>query len=168
MDMKIEHIRTLLSIVPAYPGVGIYHISDHEPLLSLELTRFCEERGYSYDLMVPDMNFLEVLREEGIAAEAFDLRRPRYNRHAKLYDFLFVTLDPLRIEAWPLFLKKLYMIMKNGAKLLLFLPLQEPAERYEALLEAGNFVAINPIDLFDDYQLLSAQKMHGWGIYDLR
>jgi len=166
--MKREPIRKLLEIIPPYPGIRIFHISDREVLLSEEISDFCEERACEYDLMVPDPQFLQRVKSEGIEAEAFDLKKQRYNKHAKLYDYVFVTLDLSKITDWPLFLKKIYMIMKNAAKLLLFLPKDASLEQYEALLEAGNFVAINPIDICNDYRLLSAQKMHGWGIYDLK
>ena len=166
--MRREPIRRLLEIIPPYPGIRIFHISDHEALLSEEIANFCEERSCEYDLMIPDPDFLKRITNEGIKAEAFDLKKPRYNKHAKMYDYVFLTLDLSKITDWPLFLKKIYMIMKNGAKLLLFLPKEVSLEQYEALLEAGNFVAINPIDICRDYRLLSAQKMHGWGIYDLK
>ncbi len=166
--MEQTSIQKLLEIVPPYPGIRIFHISDRETLLSRTIFDFCEERDYEYDLMAMDSAFQNRLEKEGIEAETFDWKKHRYNKHAKLYDYVFVSIDPSKIADWPLFLKKIYMIMKNSAKLLLFLPPKESTERFEALLEAGNFVAINPIDLFSDYRLLSAQKMHGWGIYDFK
>jgi hypothetical protein len=41
-------------------------------------------------------------------------------------------------------------------------------DKLEQLLEELNFVASNYIDISQDYKVLSVQKMHGWGVYDLR
>jgi len=63
-----------------------------------------------------------------------------------------------------IFFKKIYAIMKNGAKLIIISKKDTDEPELSQLLEDSNFVAINPIvDTFKNFDILSAQKMHGWG-----
>ncbi len=83
--------------------------------------------------------------------------------------FIYIDIDVEKLEKPELFLKKIYAIAKNAAKILFFVPKEQNGfENLERLLDQGNFVAVNPIDdMFANHQVLSAQKMHGWGVYDM-
>ena len=169
-NISKNELEKLISIIPDYPGVTIFHMADEGEKFCGMLDTFAKEKGYTYHPVSTDGAFVKALHEAGISqARQISYKQQRYNQHSKLYDFIYIEVDPLQLENPQLFLKKIYAIAKNAAKILFFLPEgKEDFPALEAMLEKGNFVAINPIDdMFRDYKVLSAQKMHGWGVYDL-
>jgi len=159
-----NEIKKLLEIIPNYPKINIFHLNDFSCEACEKLYEFCDQNEYDYDLFTLDEKFLECVVKFG--GGKLDIKSQRYNKHSKLYDFIFIMIDFSKIEDKKLFLKKIYHICKNAAKILFFLPKKE--EELEYLLEELNYVALNYIKISDNYEVLSAQKMHGWGVYDLK
>ena len=164
MKIKQDEFEKILQIIPPYPKINIYHLNNYDKLSSRILYDYCKERDYDYDLFSTDDKFIEEVKE--LKPNKLDIKQPRYNRHAKLYDFVFLNIDLQKIDNRKLFFTKIYHICKNAAKVLIFLENNSHNE-LENLLEELNFVALNYIDISKDYKVLSAQKMHGWGVYDL-
>jgi len=164
MQIKHEEIEKLLEIVPNYPKVNIFHFNNNSHETSEVLYNFCQEKDYDYDLVSSNDDFLKTI--EIFKAQKLDIKRPRYNKQSKLYDFIFITIDFSDIEDKELFFKKIYLMSKNSAKILIFL--EHHNYEHEDLLERLNFVALNYIDISEKYTILSVQKMHGWGIYDIQ
>ncbi len=169
-NIRAEEVEKLTSFIPPYPGTAIFHMADEGVGFCRMLQAYADERGYIYHPVSADEAFVEALQHAGVSkARKITYRQQRYNQHSRQYDYIYIAIDPLSLEKPKLFMKKIYAIAKNAAKILFFVPKDraDPAS-LEQLLEEGNFVAINPIDdIFDDYLVLSAQKMHGWGVYDM-
>jgi len=91
-----------------------------------------------------------------IKEEKFDFSDKRYNLHSTLYDFIFLYQRDIKIET----LKNCYRTLKNAGNLFLFCD-KDRGECLE-LLQESNYVAINDIDEFKDFYIISAKKMHGW------
>ncbi len=169
-NIKSKESEKLLSIIPDYPGVTIFHMSDEGVEFCRMLDAFAKEHDYTYHLVSVNDDFIQQLHQNGLEkARLIRYKQQRYNQHSKLYDFVYIDIDINSLENPKLFLKKIYAIAKNAAKILFFVPKSESGfGTLEQLLEDANFVAINPIDdMFENYLVLSAQKMHGWGIYDM-
>ncbi len=157
MTIKKEEIEKLLQIIPDYPRTNIFHINDISVTFSKNLNEFASSKEYDYD----DFYLFNPILE----AKKLDINQPRYNRHAKLYDFVFISSDLEKMEDKKLFFKKIYHICKNGAKVMIFF--KQKDYELESILEDLNFVASNYIDISSSYEVLSVQKMHGWGVYDM-
>ena len=169
-DIQQEELDKLFSIIPPYPGVSIFHMSDEGVDCCQKINHFCQQRDYLYHIVSVDETFVEALKSNGIVqARKITYKQQRYNQHSRIYDFIYIDIDVEKLEKPELFLKKIYAIAKNAAKILFFVPKdQNGFENLERLLDQGNFVAVNPIDdMFANHQVLSAQKMHGWGVYDM-
>ncbi|HHD77991.1 MAG TPA: hypothetical protein ENK97_04370 [Campylobacteraceae bacterium] len=165
-----EEFQKLVSIIPPYPGVAIFHMSDEGVQLPQMLDAYAREKGYIYHPVSADEGYIARLHEAGIGkARKITYKQQRFNQHARQYDYIYIEIDPFGLDNPQLFLKKIYAISKKAAKILFFVPkVRDGLEALEALLEKANFVAINPIDdMFEEAYVLSAQKMHGWGIYDM-
>lgn len=165
MDIKKSEIVDLLQIIPNdFPSLNIYHISSFAFELSFALKELSSKNSYEYDLRCLDESFIDDLKSYDLNATLLDINKHRYNEHAKLYDFLFLSIDLDEIDKKMTFFKKIYAIMKNGAKLIIISKKDTDEPELSQLLEDSNFVAINPIvDTFKNFEILSAQKMHGWG-----
>jgi hypothetical protein len=164
MQIKQNDFEKLLEIIPPYPKTNIFHFNDFDLVSSEVLYDFCKKREYDYDLVCSDESFLKKLAK--FKVQKLDIKQPRYNRHAKLYDFVFIMIDIESLEDKKLFFKKIYHICKNSAKVMVFLK-NNSHDELENLLEDINYVALNYIDISKDFRVLSAQKMHGWGVYDM-
>lgn len=164
-------VERLTSFIPPYPGVSIFHMADDGVEVCRMLDNYAKAHDYTYHLVSANADFIETLHAEGLSdARKITYKQQRYNQHSKEYDYIYIEIDPLQLEKPQLFMKKIYAISKNAAKILFIQP-KEAGDfgQLEQLLEEGNFVAINPIDdIFEEYDVLSAQKMHGWGVYDMR
>ncbi len=169
---KIEKtkLEQLLQIVPEHPMIRIAHFADGGMEATEVLADFCQAKGYEYQINCTDAGFYEESEKkyhgkDGIKTVKFPLQRPRYMMQAKLYDFVFVTCD-IEAEMREAFVTRCHPIIKNAGNILIFLPKNDHATRYDwmRLLEEHYYVATNTIDdLFEHYDILISKKMHGWG-----
>ena len=61
-------------------------------------------------------------------------------------------------------LKMYYTAMENSANIIILVKKsQDNVEEIKSLLEETNFRATNDIDVFEDYMMITAKKMHMWG-----
>ncbi len=159
-NLNKKEIQELLTIIPrGYPSIDIFHLTDNCDELTEELDKFCTKEGYLYELMLTNMDNCQNNK-----AHQFDFNKNRYNRHSRLYDFVFISIKLEDIEDLEAFYKKLYPISKNAGKVLFIVENDKDLRELEERLIKENYVAVNPItDTFKNYQILSAQKMHGWG-----
>ena len=165
MEKTKKEIEELLTIIPRnYPIMDIYHLTDNCDALCDALHDLCQELGYHYDLMINSQKNYEYLKENRhLSPRKFEVKKQRYNVQSRTYDFVFVFIDLESIENKELFYKKIYAISKNAGKVLFFIPNDADIRKLEDTLIVHNYVATNQIeDVFEDYQVLSAQKMHGW------
>ncbi len=161
-----QEIRELLTIIPKnYPAHDIFHLTTEGHGLCEEIHQLCDEQKYYYDLSIPDKQYFEYIEKNtDIKPNKFNYNKSRYNRQAKQYDFVFVQVDLKNIQNLDMFYKKLYMISKNGGSVLFILDKDEDKFAFMDILIGKNYVAVNPIEnTFKDYQIICAQKMHGWG-----
>jgi hypothetical protein len=165
-NISKEEVQELLTIIPQnYPSLDIFHLTNSCNGLCKELYEFCQSQGYQYDLLIPDTEYFEhISQTTEFKPHKFDFQRNRYNRLSRLYDFIFISLNLEEIEDIDTFYKKLYPISKNAGTVIFIVDNETDLRKFEDTLIEKNYVAVNPImDTFENYQILSAQKMHGWG-----
>ncbi|BBG65781.1 hypothetical protein NNO_1078 [Hydrogenimonas sp.] len=169
--LREEEVGLLMQIVSDhYPNQQILHITDCGNDLHEYLFRMTEERGFEYDLLCI-AETLPTLPEghPGFRSELFDLKKRAYNRHAKLYEYVFVTIGEEKMaDEIVEMLKKIFRVMKNSGVLIFLLEKSGSLpEKMDRLLEEGYFVAVNHIDIFKEFDVVNGRKMHGWGAYSV-
>ncbi len=61
-------------------------------------------------------------------------------------------------------IKVMYKALENSANIIILeKKSNDNLEEIKTLLDKTSFVAINDIDLFEDYNLITAKKLHMWG-----
>ncbi len=170
--LKPEQTDLLMQIVsPHYPNQQILHLTDGGCDLHEALCELTKAREFEYDLryLGSEPPKLECRDHPAMRIEPLDLGERRFNRHARLYENIFVTLGDALLEPdIDETLRKFYRIMKNAGVLVLLLEKGEGLSRsIDARLEESFFVAVNHIDIFDDYDVVNAKKLHGWGAYEV-
>jgi hypothetical protein len=165
-QIKSQEIQELLTIIPrGYPCMDIYYLTSYDIGFCEELYTLCKENDYEYELMISNQKYFDKLSQTTeLKPHKFEFDKSRYNRHSKMYDFVFVSIDLEKVENQKMFFKKLYAVSKNAGKVIFITSLEEDLQTLEEKLIEYNYVAVNSIaSTFSNYQILSAQKMHGWG-----
>ncbi|BDY11880.1 hypothetical protein [Hydrogenimonas cancrithermarum] len=170
--LKREQTAQLMQIISThYPNQQILHLTDGSNDLHKALYDFTKAKGFEYDLrtVASDLDEWQSEDHPGFHLEPLDLAARQYNKHAKKYENIFVTLAPAILESDPeTMFKKFFRIMKNAATVAILVEKGTPMqEEIDKKLEESYFVAINHIDIFDDYDVVTAKKMHGWGAYSV-
>lgn len=163
-------IEQLLSIIPNHPATRIMHISDGgDEVLCERFKNFVMEHDYDYLLNIANETFYTQMRDqfEDVSScniKKINLQQRVYAPMAKLYDFVFVTAT-LPESVQNTFIQKIHLHIKSSGNIILFLPKNERTllRRYYEDLEEHLYVAMNTIDIFENYEILIARKMHGWG-----
>jgi len=122
-----------------------------------------------YISMIEDENFdcVDKLKEYAKSIKAilhvneFNFEEKRYTKHAVQYDFLFICADIYKRNDILEIANKTYRVLKNAGHVFV-LSKKESTCRLSNVFENSNFVAINTISLNDEYDVISAKKMHGW------
>jgi len=170
--LKEEQTDQLMQIISTnYPNQQILHLTDGCNNLHQALFALTKERDFEYDLRTIEVEIDDLPNDDhpGLYIEPIDLGARQYNKNAKRYENIFVTLHPERLENdTETILKKFFRIMKNAGVVVILIPKDAPLrDLIDQRLEASYFVAINHIDIFDDYDVVAAKKMHGWGAYQV-
>jgi len=136
-------ISPLFALIPNHPGIFISIFEDE------------------------NFDCVETLREytESIKAtlhvNQFNFEQKKYTKHAVQYDFLFICADISKRNDIPEIANKTYRVLKNAGHVFI-LSKKESTCRLNEIFEESNFVAINTISLDEEYDVISAKKMHGW------
>jgi len=170
--LKRDQCNLLMQIISShYPNQQILHLTDgccnlHQTLFDLTKTK-----GYEYDLrpINSEIDDLPIQKHPDLLIKPLKLDAVDYSLNSKRYENIFVTLDPESIEDNSVeIFKKFFRIMKNGAVVAILIPKGESLLNIiDKNLEESYFVAINHIDIFDDYDVVTAKKLHGWGAYQV-
>jgi len=148
-------IEPIFELIPNYPGIYIALIEDQNHDEADSLNKFCQNINASLHVK----NLSNKKYDKSLHVDEFDLVQARYNNNAVQYDFVFVCVE--EIENLPDTANKIYRILKNAGHLF-FLCKNELTHKQSKIFENSNFVAINTISLNDEYDIISAKKMHGW------
>jgi len=167
--LETQSITQLLEIIPNHPGLRVSQFSDGGEEFSTILSNLCLEREHEYQLNVLDEAFLIKAKElygnhRLSTVKPIKWNQRRYSSLAKQYDVLFVTAT-VPEEYRKIFAKSIHSHIKSAGHLVLFLEKnnQKNSDEWWSFLEEHLFVAISRLDIFENYEILIAKKMHGWG-----
>ena len=136
-------ITPLFALIPNHPGIFISIIENENFECVDELIQYAN--SINATLHVNEFNF----------------EQKNYNKHAIQYDFLFICADIDKRSDILEIANKTYRVLKNAGHVFV-LSKKESTCRLSEVFEESNFVAINTISLDDEYDVISAKKMHGW------
>jgi len=165
-----EEVAQLLQIIQEKPAQRIVHFCENASVLNKSLADLCQDYTNDYYLYCTNPIYFTEATETFLDAPQvhtmnFNLRRPRYLIQAIEYDYLLSTLD-FSDKNKTEFLEKCYPIIRTGGSLILFISKSGYTERDEwrSLLEEQYYVSVTIIDnIFENYDVITAKRMHGWG-----
>ena len=166
--LETEAINSLLGIVSSHPRVRIAHFSEGGKVFVDALNDLAKEREYEYQLSIIGREFLAETKarcslNDISLIKGIKWEQNRYASEARQFDFLFVTAqvpNDFRRE----FAKKIYSHIKSAGQIILFLEKnnRQNIDEWQMFLEEYAFVSMSTLDIFQNYELLIARKMHGW------
>jgi hypothetical protein len=168
--LDTKQAEQLLEIIQSKPGQRIVHFSAEEYGLSKILHQFSQENDNNYYLYCTEKTFYETAKEtyqgeSNIRVVNFNTLRPRYMIQGIEYDYLIAELDFTQ-EDKAVFLEKCYPIIRTGGNIILLIPNSSTQIRdeWQSVLEEQYYVSVNIINnIFDDFDVIVARRMHGWG-----
>ncbi|RUM44485.1 MAG: hypothetical protein DSY80_04340 [Desulfocapsa sp.] len=162
--ISTAQFEQLLGLIPEYPGTNLYMV-DGEGFEGIEhIVLKTKQIDARLDLLsLPAVMAKNTKYDDhtSVFVKEFTFEQERYNVHQRQYDFIFVAVDAGSLEDIEQSSKKFYRITKN-AGYVFFFSKPEKTPYIKQVLEDNNFVAINTIDISQDYDIISAKKMHGW------
>lgn len=167
--LEKKAINQLLSIIPNHPAQRIMQISDGGTELSDALKELVQKEEYEFLLAVTTEEAYSTLKErydgeEECSVKLINFKNRRYVSMAKSYNFLFVTAT-VPLELSNTFSKTVHSHLVNAGNIIMFLPKNDlkVLESWKEILMENLYVAISTIDIFEEYEIVIAKKMHGWG-----
>ena len=168
--LQANEIEQLLEIISKHPRLRIAHFSDGGEVFINTLNQLSVEQGYEYQLHVLDEQLHQEVKANLPINEISNIKRIKWeqNRYASpalQYDLLFVTAS-IPNDYKEAFSKKIYSHIKSAGEIILFLEKNDRinSDEWRIFLEEYLFVAINiECNIFENYDILIARKMHGWG-----
>ncbi len=169
--LEDKTMDSLLQIIPNHPAMRIMQVADvnqsisNENILIDKIFEFVQQKEYDFHLNLITQNddYIEKYKIPKVSSVRFlDLERASFMLQARLYDFVYISAD---IENINDFTQKIYKVIKGSGIIIIFIEKskKEKLQEWYNALEDNFFVAINTIDISNDFEVLSAKKMHGWG-----
>ncbi len=88
----------------------------------------------------------------------------KLNHYMREFEYIVLGDIISKYEKKELLLQKCYRALENSANIIILeKKTNNNLDEIRELLDKTSFVAINSIELFDDYKLITAKKLHMWG-----
>lgn len=165
----IEKLPLIFEIFPDFPSIRVMQVTDQHVDVVQKFAEFFKENEYEFDVMASSLAFQNSLEDsltnpsQYLVIKPLEYSNTHYNYKGRHYDTVVVDVDFSKIHDERYFFERIYAVMKNAAGMIVLIPKQSTIlEGMIERLEDYNFVAVNPIDIFDEYQIIYAKKMHGW------
>lgn len=128
------------------PNIAILHINNKVEFINSTVKKIAKD----YE---GEINFINFQKE------SFKLKVPaRQYEYAILSDILFYSENQTNL------LKSVYRSLENSANIIILEKISNNnLQKIKELLEQIGFLAVNHIDLFQEFNLITAKKMHMWG-----
>lgn len=142
-----KELNLFKSLFQEFPNIAILHINNGVDFLNPLL----EELALNLEGKVDLINFVDE-KSARIKSSARDFE------YIILSDILSYCPNKDKI------LKIMYKALENSANIIILEnKSHKNTDEIKELLDKTSFVAINDIDLFEDYNLITAKKLHMWG-----
>jgi len=145
--MTKQSIEFFQALIKKSPELRVLIVQNHLPDFTIVLQEFLK-----------DINprIKELIYNNELAQSGFRLR-PRAFEYAVLCDVIDHSNAYL--------LEEIYHTLENSANIILISSKQNSIDAFtlKNLLDSYDFLAINEIDIFDNFYLVCGKKMHKWG-----
>lgn len=145
--MTKKSIEFFQALIKKSPELRVLIVQNHLP----NFTSMIEEFLKDINPRIKELSFNSELAQNGFRL------RPRAFEYAILCDVIDHSNAYL--------LEEIYHTLENSANIILISSKKNSIDAFtlKNLLDSYDFLAINEIDIFDDFYLVCGKKMHMWG-----
>lgn len=142
-----KELNLFKSLFQEFPNIAILHINNGVDFLNPLL----EELALNLEGKVDLINFV-------------DEKSARLKSSARDFEYIILSDILSYCPNKDKILKIMYKALENSANIIILEnKSHKNTDELKELLDKTSFVAINDIDLFEDYNLITAKKLHMWG-----
>ncbi len=142
-----KELNLFKGLFQPFQNIAILHINNGIEFLNPVI----EEIANSLE---GNINYIKFVNENSAKLRA----TAREFEYIILSDILYYCPNKEKI------IKMMYKALENSANIIILeKKSNNNLEEIKILLDISSFVAINNIDLFEDYHLITAKKLHMWG-----
>lgn len=142
-----KELNLFKSLFQEFPNIAILHINNGVDFLNPLL----EELALNLEGKVDLINFV-------------DEKSARIKSSARDFEYIILSDILSYCPNRDKILKIMYKALENSANIIILEnKSHKNTDEIKELLDKTSFVAINDIDLFEDYNLITAKKLHIWG-----
>ncbi|WP_072679625.1 hypothetical protein [Arcobacter sp. LA11] len=142
-----KELNLFKDLFQPFPNISILHINNGIDFLNPVIEEVVNE-------LEGNLNFIKFVDENSAKLRA----SAREFEYIILSDILSYCPNKDKI------LKIIYKALENSANIIILeKKSNNNLEEIKELLDKTSFVAINNIDLFEEYHLITAKKLHMWG-----
>jgi len=168
-NLEPKAIEQLLTIIPNHPANSLMEFSNGDKGLSTAIKDVCKKKDYNYQLNFIDEELYKknqtLFEKEGLCSvKLIKWEQRRYASMALQYYVVFVSVT-VPDERKEQFLSNVIHHIKTGGHIVFFLPKNDykAVDNLWRLLEDKLFVSLSTLDVSENYEILIAKRMHGWG-----
>jgi hypothetical protein len=142
-----KSLKLFSSLFDNFPNLAILHVNNKVNFLNSTIEEVVKKSGGKLD-------FKEFNDEKSLKLTA----KAREYEYIILGDILDYTVNKVPL------LNMYYKALENSANIIILSKKSNNSvEEIKSLLDQTYFQAINDIDIFDDYIIITGKKMHMWG-----
>lgn len=142
-----KSLELFSSLFDNFPNLAVLHVNNKINFLNPVIKEVVDKSGGKLD-------YKEFTDEKSLRLSA----KARDYEYIILGDILDSCEDKIKL------LKMYYKALENSANIIVLAKkTNNSVEEIKSLLDQTFFQAINDIDIFDDYIIITGKKMHMWG-----
>jgi ubiquinone/menaquinone biosynthesis C-methylase UbiE len=142
-----KELKLFKDLFQPFPNISILHINNGAKFIDAPIKEVV-------DFLDGNLEYIEFMEENSARIKA----TAREYEYIVLSDIL--SYCPNRDKV----LKLMYKALENSANIIVLeKKSNKNMDEIKQLLDESSFVAINHIDLFEEYNLITAKKLHMWG-----
>lgn len=142
-----KQLNLFKELFQPFPNISVLHINKEVDFINSTI----EDVVKSLDGNLEYKNFI-------------DEKSARIRATAREYEYIILSDILSYCPNKDRVLKLMYKALENSANIIILeKKINNNMDEVKQLLDESSFVAINHIELFDDYNLITAKKLHMWG-----
>lgn len=142
-----KELNLFRSLFQEFPNIAILHVNNGVNFL----TPLLEDIANTLEGKVDLINFI-------------DEKSARLRSSARDFEYIILSDILSHCPNKDKILKIMYKALENSANIIILeKKSHKNTQEIKELLDKTSFVAINDIDLFEEYTLITAKKLHMWG-----
>lgn len=159
--MTQNSLNQFKELIKFLPQLRMLYVGHYDESMVKFISKQLESVNGHLDATIYE-NESKLYEADNIKYRVLDTLKKPFRSASREYEQLVVFDIFHLIENKDRFLQSIFRALENSGEVALISPKESDIHVIKEMMQDNGFVAINDIDIFEDYYLISAKKMHGW------